>query len=449
MEGASLTCNNTPINKRLRQVDYWTSVVRGHSKVRKSWIFLKWLNAPKNYHKSSSGITSRQTSVSSMVFTIMIVIFSQIIQVQAFGELSGWYLDGCATVEVPYTYVDENRRSGFGGVAINYLDRLQDNLQFRFDLKLWNGTWLSLIDHMSNCNPVQGMNDSCFCDIGVGPFALTNENVEKVNFIWSFGHEDMRMATRKSELRVDDSLSTWFVFQTFSKKVWLIIGLGVLMHAIGTIFFGPFRTAEQWEGIQASRGSRVWWRLTRVPISILFSYAHLIGHPFQDGQRRTPSFHRTAWIVLGLTAGLFLMIVYEASLTVLLFESTKTSVFRTLDDITGCAVDPAKIAMIEGSSAQELWNLGINTSVHRMKCGWTTTGITVRDLEQGFQFLKQKKVDYFFDLEGSVLFRAHRNCDIFQAVGEPFYSTSVGFILPKRSNASQDFLQRVLSRETR
>lgn len=373
----------------------------------------------------------------------------------AFNELEGHHLKGCALLENPYVVRDVTRRMQFGGIALQYLERLQDNLQFTIHLTEWDRTWSAFIEHMAQCDPLSTGPNKCVCDIGVGSFTMTNERAEEIKFVWPFGNENHHMVSRKSDLRVDDSQNTWFVFQTFSLRVWGIIFLGIFMHAIGTVFFGPFRPPKrelspERDAVTARRAnmiSGIIWQIKRFPAAVLFSYAHLIGHPFGEQSQGTPSFHRTAWLVLGVTTGLFLLTVYQASLTVLLFESTITSPFRTLKDITDCAVPPNRVAIIRGGASQDFWNMAVNTSAQRKKCqNWDQVGMTVSNLEEGFAFVKEGKADYFYSLEGSVLFRAHRNCEDFEPVGEPFFSTSVGFVLPQKVNET---VLHLLSRETR
>ncbi|KAI0562377.1 hypothetical protein FGB62_61g168 [Gracilaria domingensis] len=175
----------------------------------------------------------------------------------------------------------------------------------------------------------------------------------------------------------------------------------------------------------------------RFPAMVLHSYAHLIGQPIRESPMGTPSFHRSAWVVLGITTGLFLLTLYQASLTVLLFESKKSSPFRTLDDIVQCSIKPNRVAMLRGGASQDFWNKIVNTSFNRDNCKWDPqddVGITVSDLEQGFRFLTERKADFFYSLRGSIVFRAAINCREYVPVGVPFFSTSVAFVLPQTTN---------------
>lgn len=368
----------------------------------------------------------------------------------AFGELSGQSLTGCVLPEAPYIVKDSTRPAQFSGVAIDYLLRLEENLGFEISLQLWNDTWTAFIEHMAVCDP-DGGDNKCECHIGVGSFTMTNERQEKINFVWPMGNEAHRMVSRKSDLRVDDSQNTWFVFKTFELRVWGLILFGIMLHAVGTVFFGPFRPSERDcpRGAPDSRRRGIFWYMKRFPAAVLFSYAHLLGHPFGEQRQGTPSFHRTAWLMLGVTTGLFLLTIYEASLTVLLFESTKSSPFRTLDDIKSCALTPERVAMIRGGASQAFWEQAVNTSVQREKCPhWDKVGMTVENLEEGFEAVKNNKADYFYSLEGSVLVRTQKNCGEFEPVGEPFFSTAVAFVMPQNLGTTQIVFE-TLSRETR
>ena len=390
-----------------------------------------------------------------LLATFLLILTGLSVPVSAFSELHGTHLTGCVLLENPYVVLDPTRRTGFSGIAITYLERLQDNLQFTIDLELWEGSFTSFVDKMATCSHDQDAlpADRCPCNVGIGSFTMTNDREERINFVWPFSNEAHAMVSRKADLRADDSQNAWFVFKTFTPSVWVIIFVGIFLHALGTLFYGPFfekaeeasRQAAHEPGICSSCTS-VFWLFKRFPAAVVFAYSHLVGYPVGERAHGTPSFHRSAWLVLGITAGLFLLTIYEASLTVLLFESTVESPFRTLSDITDCNLDPSRVSMIEGGASQKFWNRAVNTSANMEKCGWDSVGVTVDNLEQGFRFVKEGKADYFYSLEGSVKFRANRNCQDFKQVGEPFFSTAVAFLMAKTTNET---VLNALSRETR
>lgn len=348
-------------------------------------------------------------------------------------DLKNHHFEACAVEEIPYVVRNEKRRDGFSGIAIDYLHLMQEKLQFTYKLNQWNGTFDQLLNHMEKCNPSSSGPDACICDLGVGPYAITDKRWNKAYFLWPFASENYRMVTNQKKLEVSNN-HTWFVFQTFSGNVWIFICIGIFMHAFGTVLYGPFRPPKESipheRGTFPARAAKLLWQIGRFPAAILYAYSHLLGNPFGESEQKTPSIHRSAWLILGLTSGLFLSTVYQSSLTVLLFESTKASKFRRIDDVINCAVSADTVAMVSSSATQEYWKNNVNTTARRSKCGWQGGGILVRDLQEGFDYIRDEKADFFFDLEGSVLYQAHANCDVYEPVGEPFFSTSVSFVVP-------------------
>lgn len=75
--------------------------------------------------------------------------------------------------------------------------------------------------------------------------------------------------------------------------------------------------------------------------------------------------------------------------------------------------------------------------------------MTVFNLEDGFDAVLDKRADYFYSLEGSILVRANRNCEDFEPVGETFFSTAVAFVMAKSADTGDGSLHHILSRETR
>lgn len=214
--------------------------------------------------------------------------------------------------------------------------------------------------------------------------------------------------------------------------------MGIILHAIGTVAYAnppnqPFKPDTLRAG------------LIRLPTAIVRAYAHFIGNPLAHAMH-TPSFHRAAWLLLGLTSGIFLLTVYESSLTVLLFESVRESQFETMEDIKRCVINPHKVGMVADSSSEEFWNFAVNVSSTRDLCAWSVAGVTLPSFDQAFQNLTKGDVEYFFDLEGAVLVRANEECGKYQIVGEPFFFTQVAFAV---SSAVSTEAVDALSRETR
>ncbi len=121
-------------------------------------------------------------------------------------NLTNKVLRGCALLEFPYvkysTFGHESTQ-GFTGVAIDYLVALRDHAGFQVTLKKWDSTFRDFVDHMGSCASANGTSENCACDIGVGAFTMTNERVNKIDFLWAFSNENHRMIGRASDLTAD------------------------------------------------------------------------------------------------------------------------------------------------------------------------------------------------------------------------------------------------------
>lgn len=479
--------------------------------------------------------------------------------VAAAGELRGTHLRGCALLEFPYVkrgLYGYRSTSGFSGVAIDYLEKLRDETGFTIELVQWNRTFSAFVEHMRTCAPrnktktglpvvseprevpaaARQVNvsapDECKCDIGVGAFTMTNERVEKVDFLWPFANENHRMISRRSDLSDVDSGSLAYMFNTFSIPVWLLIMLAVFVYAVGTAAFGeitpvsasryprhrPIVRARRARGVSigpirkrartthsptttsvsvpdtaatttatpSTDGegsfvlhltpegypaggsyddqddasavepqptgflhdckSRLYPRMQRLGVAIVYTFAMFIGQPCEadSAGARASSIHRISWRLLSLTAGIFLFCLYNASLTVLLFESVKSSRFHTLQDVKECVVAPSSVSFIKGGASQDLWTNAITSRGFCSDNGATRT--TASSIEDGLRLLRERKADFFYSLEGAVLSVVRRQCEEFAVVGEPFFSTSIGFIVPKSSDIKRplDSATRIL-----
>ena len=392
-----------------------------------------------------------------MLYTSHLVFFASV-WLHAFGSapLEGKTLKGCILIEKPYVAPDMTHRRGFSGVAIKYLFALEEELGFKTVFEKWDLTWNEFIERMSKCDPSLAASSSqrCPCDIGIGGFVMTNERHNKIQFIAPFSNEAYRMVSRRSDLRVDDSKNMWFFFHTFKLSEWIIIAICIFLHAVGTMLFVPFRgprhqmpvstEANVSQDATESFRKQFWHRLgtlKRFPAAFLFAFAHILGHPLRQGTQGTPSFHRSAWLVLGVTFGLSLMIVYGACLTVLLFESTRTSQFKTLDEVKNCSIDPGRIAINGGGASQKFWETAV-VNPNRAKCNWTRESKIVEDIVAGFDYLEKEKVDFYLSVQGGVLTRVNGNCDKFFSSRRTVLLNFASVCYAKESNWLRGCLQQ-------
>lgn len=371
-----------------------------------------------NYRPLSQKTSNQRTSPPSLASFIKTTLPSQMTPSLINHSLSACYLN-----LPPYIHSTPP-----AGIAITYLNNLQSRINFSTTLTKWHSTPNSLL-HALTLDPPP-------CHLAIAPFAITDSRMQKNTFLWPFASESHRMVQSKAAL-VPPS-TPWFIFHTFSPDVWFLLLLGIILHAIGTIVYAnPQDRSFKCDTLRSG--------LVGLPTAFVRAYAHFIGNPFAYAMQ-TPSFHRAAWLLLGLTSGIFLLTVYEASLTVLLFESVRESQFGTMEDVKHCVINPHKVAMVAGSSSQEFWNFAVNVSSTRDLCAWSVAGVTLPSFERAFDSLTSGDVDYFFDLEGAVLARAYKQCGKYEVVGEPFFFTQVAFAV---SSAVPKETVDALSRETR
>lgn len=355
----------------------------------------------------------------------------------ALGELKGRELRACALVETPY--VERTLRKpatgNFSGVAIEVLERLRDNFGFTVVVSPWEQSFNSMVDALATC--AEGnVTTACPCDIAVSSFTRTSERFDRVSFV-EFANEAHQAVARTADLKLDPSKEYQFVFRTFSLPTWGLICCAMVLHAIGSVFFGPYPLQVERERGGARYVPMCLLHIWRLPTSILHSYAHLIGHPFVEhvsveggDNNRAPSFLHTAWLLLGLTCGLFLLSVYEASLTVLLFESDHSSPLRSIVDVKNCVINPSRVAFLADGASQKFWKDAINVPDSCVRASEGRDGFPVPSFEVGFEAVRNGTVDYFYTLSGQVHLKVNSFCSDFVAVGDQFFSTSVGMIMP-------------------
>lgn len=409
-------------------------------------------------------------------------------------DLGGRLLRGCALLEYPYVQREKfghQLTQGFTGPAIRYLEKLSSQTNFKFHLTLWNGTFTGFVDHMASCAGTDGISVRCDCDIGVGAFTITSRRLAKVDFLAPFSNENHRMIALESSL--SDEGDGWmpFIFEAFNWQVWLLIFFALVVYALGNIMFRhntpvkhpsspiprtpkssrshsdkddpsgisssafsyfsggqppakpfevgslqdpgiPTHTSTSSAGV--SHPTSFWTRFRILLVSFLNAYGTFLGFPEngRDASRRT-GVHRMMWNMLGVTAGVFLLLVFGAAVTVHLLENKRESRFRTLDDVKSCIIHPHTVAYQAGGASEELWNNAMENSKSCKKSPRPANYKLPKNIEEGLRQLDEKKVSFFFTLEGAIVSEWQRRCPKYSVVGEPFFGTGIGFIVPKNS----------------
>lgn len=389
-----------------------------------------------------------------------------------------------------------NRKTqGFDGPAIDYLEKLSEEANFTFHLTPWNGTWTGFIQHMASCAGLDGSSSFCKCDIGIGSFTVTSKRLAMVNFL-SFANENHRMIVKTSSLSEEGDSWVPFMLKPFTWQVWLLVFAVILTFALGNcLVFGhnslatgllrrltaPAVPTTSRTGVPNDAGQSVidlssstmsgyvsrdgvnsWGRSLRPPpkkradsradsdtvgsgdskegsdmIRSLVVWAFdacrtFLGFP-NDREVRPNTILQMAWGLVGLCAGVILLLVFESALTVHLLQSEKTSRFRTLDDVKQCVVDPRWVAFPSGGASQDLWSNAIVNGDLCTDSPRFAGSVLPKNIGEGLQQLDTGKAKFFFTLEGAILTEWQRWCPKYSIVGEPFFETDIGFVIPKHS----------------
>jgi hypothetical protein len=155
-------------------------------------------------------------------------------------------------------------------------------------------------------------------------------------------------------------------------------------------------------------------------------------------------------LLISLLFGLFFTLVYESGLVLQLFLDKPVSVYRTVRDIKNCHVDARKICMAGGGNTEDFWRAAIEPA--RASCRKVELAndqpvlIRGRDpFERGLDMTANTDAcEFFMGSSGTLAVAAETvHCGKLSVVGEPFYTISSGFALPKGSN-----LTEIMSEET-
>lgn len=115
------------------------------------------------------------------------------------------------------------------GIAIEYLDLLEDKLGFKCSslilYKEGNSTdFTAFIKHLERCSKngtIRKHDPACACDIGVGGWSMNPDRLRRVDFVVPFLFTDYRALTHVENTNTSNH-GTYFL-TTFSLPVWFAI----------------------------------------------------------------------------------------------------------------------------------------------------------------------------------------------------------------------------------
>jgi len=136
----------------------------------------------------------------------------------------------------------------FGGIAIEYLKKIQSVLGFECEsLKLFNATdpnnqgFTGFVHEMESCTEngkIRQNDPNCQCDIGTGGWALDIDRFQRVDYVASFLNDDFRVLTHVDNLRPE--VSGAFFITAFSAGSWGLITILLLCFIALKLLDGHF-----------------------------------------------------------------------------------------------------------------------------------------------------------------------------------------------------------------
>jgi hypothetical protein len=189
-----------------------------------------------------------------------------------------------------------------------------------------------------------------------------------VDLVAPYANDDYRAITRIA-LATGSSPNQLFFFSTFAWSVWLaLVGLFVL-HVCITALDPKFMALEAAKAkIRNKNGNcanrmKVWFlkntALFKLRHAFFDSAYHLLGqapHFFSESKRGSKE---KTMGMMALFMGVFLVTVFQASITVQVILSSPNPDFISVSDFESCRIAPERVAVLNNSGSQYFWQRGI------------------------------------------------------------------------------------------
>jgi hypothetical protein len=214
-----------------------------------------------------------------------------------------------------------------------------------------------------------GSSSKCRCDIGIGGWASSSERFAMVDMVAPIANDDYRVITRIA-LATGSSLNNFFFFSTFAWSVWLaLIGLFVL-HVCVTALDPKFMALEADRANVRNKNGNWAHRLKilllkntallKLRRAFFDSAYHLLGqapHFFSESKRGSKE---KTMGMMALFMGVFLVTVFQASVTVQVILSSPNPDFISVSDFESCRISAERVAVLNNSGSQYFWERAIS-----------------------------------------------------------------------------------------
>jgi hypothetical protein len=224
------------------------------------------------------------------------------------------------------------------------------------------------VKYLNSCSEA-GSSENCRCDIGIGGWPASSARFASVDLVIPFTNDDLRVITTVTRATGSEE-GRFFFFSTFSWTVWLallgIVVLHVCVTALDPKYTAPetARTAVNDKNDTCSHRLKVWFlknpALFKLRHAFFDSTYHILGqapHFFSENKRGSKE--KTLGM-MALFMGVFLVTVYQASITVKVILSSPNAEFISVNDFETCRIAADRVVVLNNSGAQNFWRRAIS-----------------------------------------------------------------------------------------
>jgi hypothetical protein len=265
----------------------------------------------------------------------------------------------------------------FPSLLTQYLARLQSRTGFRcrsivnyttvYPLDARFGGFSGLIDYFASCASA-GSSRLCECDMGVSAFTLSSTRLAKVDFVAAFSAENYHVLTSRALVKSTSSNKLFF-FKTFSWPVWIaifaLLSTHVLVTAMDSNFAPPRGTnAAVNEGSWRERLRHFLLKsgiLFRVRHSYFNGLFHLVGQTVDMDTHKSGTKEKVMNLLV-LIIGIFLLSIFQASVTYQVLVDEPISKFRSTNDFKSCRIPPNEVCLLKSGASRAFWDKTIAPS---------------------------------------------------------------------------------------
>jgi hypothetical protein len=259
-----------------------------------------------------------------------------------------------------------------------YLERLQARSGFRcsvvrnysafYDAKSAFSGFSGMVNRFNACSEA-GSSTRCECDLAVSAFALSSVRLAKVDYVAAFSDDNYRVLTSRALVKSTASNKLFF-FKTFSWTVWIGIATLLVTHVFVTSMdsnFAPPRGDSEPAGAGVPFFQRFRRFLLKNPYLFRFRHAlfnslfHMVGQTVDVDTHKSGTKEKIMNL-LALVIGIFLLTIFQASVTFQVLLDEPRSSFRSSKDFKSCKISPDRVCLLATGASRTFWDLTIAPS---------------------------------------------------------------------------------------